>query len=69
MRCQCCNRNLSDYESCLKHPTTGEYLDICTTCLQDIPIEPVEPINHTNNVGYIEDDDFDINANLDWSEE
>jgi hypothetical protein len=59
MRCQCCNRNLSDYESALRHPVTMEYLDICTKCLQDIPIEPIEPINSVNDVGY-EDDPEDV---------
>lgn len=42
MRCQCCNRNLSDYESTLRHPDTLEFLDICKKCLEDIPIKPVE---------------------------
>jgi hypothetical protein len=41
MRCCCCNRNLSDYESTLKHPETKEYLDICRKCLVDIPVVPV----------------------------
>lgn len=55
MRCQCCNRNLSDFESALKHPLTMAYLDICTKCLQDIPIEPIEPINSVNDTGYEDD--------------
>ena len=60
MRCQCCNRSLSDYESCLRHPTTLEYLDICCKCLEDIPIEPIEPATKVDDVGY-EDDPVDIN--------
>lgn len=59
MRCQCCNRNLSDYESVLKHPETNAYLDICTKCLRDIPINPVAPENVLDAVGY-EEEDFDI---------
>jgi epoxyqueuosine reductase QueG len=55
MRCQCCNRNLSDYESVLKHPETHEYLDICTKCLKDIPINPLVPDNQVDNVGFEED--------------
>lgn len=57
MRCQCCNCNLSDYESTLKHPVTLEYLDICTKCLQDIPIEPIEGAIKHNDVGYEKDCD------------
>ena len=60
MRCQCCNRNLSDYESVLKHPETLAYLDICTKCLEDIPITPIEPSTKMDDVGY-EDDPMGIN--------
>ena len=60
MRCQCCDRNLSDYESTLRHPMTLEFLDICTKCLDYIPIAPVEPTNISNDTGY-EDDPEDIN--------
>ncbi len=50
MRCLCCNRALSDYESVLRHPVTNDFLDICTKCLKDIPVTPVEPDNleHTD---------------------
>ena len=48
MRCCCCNRNLSDYESTLRHPVTNDFLDICTRCLQEIPISPTEGINAEN---------------------
>jgi hypothetical protein len=64
MRCQCCNRNLSDYESVLKHPVTNQYLDICTKCLKDIPISPIEPLNKLDDVGYeddIEDEFLEVN--------
>jgi hypothetical protein len=55
MRCLCCNRNLSDYESVLKHPETGHYLDICVKCLVDIPVEPVVPERFVDNVGYADE--------------
>jgi hypothetical protein len=42
MRCSCCNRNLSNYESTLRHPITNDFLDICKKCLVDIPISPVQ---------------------------
>lgn len=58
MRCVCCNRNLSDYESVLKHPVTMEYLDTCKICLRDIPINPVEPSGISDDVGY-DDEDFE----------
>lgn len=65
MRCQCCNINLSDYESRLKHPDTGEYLDICLKCLPDTTITPVAPKELEKQYGYDDQeddwhDDFDI---------
>lgn len=39
MRCCCCNRNLNDYESTLKSVNTGDYLDMCITCLDGLDIE------------------------------
>jgi len=38
MKCYCCDRNLNDYESTLKHSNTGEYLDMCMTCLDGLEI-------------------------------
>jgi hypothetical protein len=36
MRCSCCNKRLTDYESTLKHAETGHYLDTCMDCLSEI---------------------------------
>lgn len=33
MRCQACDRNLNDWESTKKNPTTGKYEDLCSKCL------------------------------------
>jgi hypothetical protein len=33
MRCYCCNKNLNDYESSLKGTESGQYLDMCLSCL------------------------------------
>ena len=41
MRCYCCDKNLSDYESTLRSKSTGEYLDTCLKCLQGLEIEYV----------------------------
>jgi hypothetical protein len=41
MRCECCDRNLNDYESVAKHAVTGKYLNMCRTCLREIGIIPV----------------------------
>lgn len=44
MRCGCCNKRLSDYETTLKHAETGEYLDLCMDCLSDIAQEVPMPV-------------------------
>ena len=52
MRCYCCNKSLTDFESVLRHPVTMEFLDICSKCLKDIPINPVEPASEIDDVDY-----------------
>lgn len=39
MRCVSCNKNLNDFESTLKSINTGDYLDMCRSCLNDAEIE------------------------------
>lgn len=56
MRCLCCNANLNDYESTLRHPETLDFLDICVKCLKDIPITPIEPTGISPDVGFNEDE-------------
>jgi hypothetical protein len=36
MRCYCCDKNLSDFESTRKSVTTGDYLDMCNKCYSTI---------------------------------
>lgn len=38
MRCDCCDVILSDYEACIKHRDTGEYLNTCLKCLDGLSI-------------------------------
>lgn len=44
MRCSCCDKNLTDYETTLKHAETGVYLDTCLDCLSDIAKEVPMPV-------------------------
>jgi hypothetical protein len=48
MRCCCCNTNLNDYESTLRSVATGDYLDMCKRCLQDLNIETLANANEPN---------------------
>ena len=60
MRCVCCNVNLSDKESTNRHPTTNEFLDMCTKCLNIAGIDPVS--SGVTDTQY-EDDDSDYEDN------
>jgi hypothetical protein len=36
MRCRCCDKRLSEFESTRKSINTGEYLDMCNSCYNTI---------------------------------
>lgn len=36
MHCTSCNKLLTDYESTRKNAVTGQYLDLCKVCFEDI---------------------------------
>lgn len=38
MRCECCNKNLNDFESTARHAITGKHLDTCRKCLGNLNI-------------------------------
>jgi hypothetical protein len=63
MRCSCCNRNLSDYESTLRHAEHGHFVDTCLACLKDlgIPINPRKDLDPSS-----EEDEVDEDVNEDW---
>lgn len=36
MHCRACDRLLTEYQSTLKNAVTGQYMDLCKACLEDI---------------------------------
>lgn len=44
MRCSCCDKKLTEYESTLKHAETGHFLDTCLDCLSDISKDTPMPV-------------------------
>lgn len=42
MRCTCCDKNLTDFESTRKSKVTGEYLDTCNKCLKGLGVATVD---------------------------
>lgn len=57
MRCQCCNRNLSDYESTLRHAITNQFVDMCNKCLKEVDI-PVRGRPDLNKFETMEEDEM-----------
>lgn len=44
-RCVCCDCNLSDIESVLRHPETNQFLDMCSDCILAAEIVPKSQLN------------------------
>ena len=42
MRCICCDKKLKEHESVRRHAITNEFLDMCDTCLKDVPNIPTK---------------------------
>ena len=55
MRCVCCNKQLSDYESTRRHALTREFLDMCNQCyiyVQDVvPAKAREDLENKDETG------------------
>ena len=55
MRCVCCNKSLSDYESTRRHAITKEFLDMCNPCyssIQDsVPSKAREDLENKDETG------------------
>ena len=67
MRCQACNRALTDFESTRKSATSGEYLDLCNQCFAEISSEvdalEREDLRDQDTI----DDEYDTDD--DWNED
>ena len=58
MRCQCCDKNLNDYESTRKSVSTGEYLDMCNKCYSTISDDLLSEVRYDLYDGN-EEDEYD----------
>jgi hypothetical protein len=58
MRCQCCDKNLNDYESTRKSVSTGEYLDMCNKCYSTISDDLLSEVRYDLYDGNEEDDEY-----------
>lgn len=67
MRCDCCNRNLSDYESTLRHAVTNDFTNTCLKCLEglEIPTRGRPDLSNAPTEDHEDLDDFE----LDWDPE
>jgi len=61
MRCYCCNKALSDFESTRRSALTGEFLDMCNDCFytikDDVDVVERNDLRHeSDNEGETDDD-------------
>jgi len=63
MRCLACDRNLTDFESTRKHTDTGEYLDLCNKCYNEIQAD-VETVTE-ERLDLTHEDDIQV----DWEQD
>jgi hypothetical protein len=56
MRCQCCDKNLNDFESTRKSVSTGEYLDMCNKCYSTISDDLLSEVRYDLYDGNEEDE-------------
>lgn len=60
MRCVCCNKPLTDFETSRKSITSGEYLDMCSDCYRhikdDVDVIENNDMLHIQDVVDIEND-------------
>jgi hypothetical protein len=56
MRCQCCDKNLNDYESTRKSVSSGEYLDMCNKCYSTISDDLLSEVRYDLYDGNEEDE-------------
>lgn len=70
MHCSSCNKLLTDYESTRKNAVTGQYLDLCKVCFEDIKpfvkvIDRKDLITEADLDDEPENHDLDTEASID----
>jgi hypothetical protein len=68
MHCRACDRLLTEYQSTLKNAVTGQYMDLCKVCLEDIKpfvklIDRKDLITEAD-LDYEPEDDLDTEVSL-----
>ena len=60
MKCLCCDRILTDYESTRKHAVTGTFIDLCQQCFKTVQADSHLPTKDRKDL--ISSDDIDDSA-------
>ena len=60
MKCLCCDRLLTDYESTRKHAVTGSFIDLCQQCFKAVQAASHLPTKDRKDL--ISSDDIDDSA-------
>ena len=60
MKCLCCDKLLTDYESTRKHAVTGTFIDLCQQCFKAVQADSHLPTKDRKDL--ISSDDIDDSA-------
>lgn len=60
MKCLCCDKLLTDYESTRKHAVTGIFIDLCQQCFKSVQADAHLPTKDRKDL--ISEDDIDDSA-------
>jgi hypothetical protein len=60
MKCLCCDRLLTDYESTRKHAVTSAFIDLCQQCFKTVQADSHLPTKDRKDL--ISSDDIDDSA-------
>jgi len=73
MHCRACDRLLTEYQATLKNAVTGQYMDLCKVCLEDIKpfvklIDRKDLITEADLDDEPEDDNQDTGDSIDFED-
>jgi len=57
MRCNCCNKLLSDFEATRRFKETKEFVDMCNECVDTLP-KDIRFINRTDLDPVVNEEDY-----------
>jgi hypothetical protein len=70
MHCRACDRLLTEYQSTLKNAVTGQYMDLCKICLEDIKpfVKLIDRKDLITEADLDDEPEDDLDTGEDWED-